>query len=113
LILADALRTVPDGELSRAEVDGALTRGAHEVSDEEARFFGLTQILGVVGTEPGYPAALMEAAALALWQLVREGAPEEIAEDAYLAAEAAEAARAHAQEGGAISLEDFLRAHGG
>lgn len=112
LIMADVLRAMPEGELSRAEVDGVLARGAHGVSDEEARFFGLTQILGVVGTEPGHPAALTEAAALALWRLVREGAPEELAEDAYLSAEAAEAALAHEQEGGAISLEDFLRAHG-
>jgi hypothetical protein len=112
LIMADVLRVVPEGELSSVEVDGALARGVHEVSDEEARFFGLTQILGVVGTEPDHPAALAEAAALALWQLVREGASEELAEDAYLSAEAAEAAFAHEQEGGAVSLEDFLRAYG-
>jgi hypothetical protein len=46
-----------------------------------------------LGREPALPQALAEAAASMLWRLVREGAPEEVVEDAYLSSEAAEAHR--------------------
>jgi hypothetical protein len=109
LLIAEMLRTLPEDALSPDVFNDFLARSTDEVPDQEAQLYGLVPLLGLLGTEPRYPQALAETAALTLWRLVREGAPDDVVEDAYLSSEAAEAALEHQEE---ISLEDFLRAQG-
>lgn len=116
-ILGDMLKSaLPEGTLSRATIDTAVREALDTLDpdgpENDLRLYGLMQILGVLGMDPDYPDALGEAAALALWRLIREQAPEELVEDAFLSAEATEADLARDDED-TISLSAYLRARPG
>ncbi|WP_428267615.1 hypothetical protein [Haliangium sp.] len=109
LLLAEVPRREPTTGLADERLEYELAFGLD--TDTELRLLGLVQIIVVLGADPDCPHELAEAAALASWRLLRRGAPEDLVEDAYLAAEAYEADLAP-DDDDAVSLASFLGTEG-
>ncbi len=78
---------LPFGSLDALRAAGEQAK-AHPVG---MRFMAVLECLIVVGERGGVPDKVVEALALALWRMLRDGAPEDAVEDAYLSAVAMEA----------------------
>ncbi len=84
----------PNGRKAAEEAVDLFAEPSEKVPQELLRYMGLLQALGAAGLRGGFPPGVPEALARAFWALVRDplvGRDDDAIEDAYWAAEAAEA----------------------
>jgi hypothetical protein len=92
ILLLGGLVTQVRTDLPFGSIDALREAGdkakAHPIG---MRFMAVLECLLVIGERGGVPDKVVDALALALWRMIREDAPEDAVEDAYLSAVAMEA----------------------